>query len=298
MTADAFDCLIVGGGPAGLTAAIYLARYRRHVVVLDAGNSRAAVIPRTKNYPGFAHGISGKDLLASLGAQAAHYKIAIIPAEVEGLARHSETFRAVTSAGTFFAPRVVLATGLVDKRPEITDLDPDRDGDLVRYCPVCDGFEATDKDICVFGTLKDASTKALFLRTFSSSVSLLTPESTSDSAATKDLIDAGVRTYCGPAQLRQENDKITAILHNGSKLVFDILYPVLGCLVRSNLATSLGALTADVGTLIVDEHLRTTVPNLYAVGDVVSDLHQIAVGTGHAAIAATHIHNSLPRNFR
>src|SRR5437868_5577983 len=166
MSADTFDCLVIGGGPAGLTAAIYLARYRRRVSVLDAGDSRASVIPRTRNYPGFAHGISGRDLLASLRAQAENYGIDIVRAQAQRLSRQGEVFRAVTPAGAFTAPRVVLATGLVDKRPEIEDLDAKRDGDLVRYCPVCDGFEATDKDICVFGPFKDASPKALFLRTF------------------------------------------------------------------------------------------------------------------------------------
>ena len=78
----------------------------------------------------------------------------------------------------------------------------------------------------------------------------------------------------------------------------DVIYPVLGCEVRSELGKNLGARHNDIGCLEVDVHQQTTVDGLYAVGDVVSDLHQIAVATGHAAIAATHIHNSLPRNFR
>ena len=77
-----------------------------------------------------------------------------------------------------------------------------------------------------------------------------------------------------------------------------MIYPVLGCDVRSELGIELGARHNNLGCLEVDAHQQTTLKGLYAVGDVVSDLHQIAVATGHAAVAATHIHNTLPRNFR
>jgi thioredoxin reductase (NADPH) len=84
---------------------------------------------------------------------------------------------------------------------------------------------------------------------------------------------------------------------DGTSEVFDVIYPVLGCDVRSDLGKTLGAHHNETGCLEVDAHQQTSVAGLYAIGDVVSDLHQIAVATGHAAIAATHIHNSLPRNL-
>jgi thioredoxin reductase len=87
-------------------------------------------------------------------------------------------------------------------------------------------------------------------------------------------------------------------MSDGTSEVFDVIYPVLGCDVRSDLGKTLGARHSDTGYLEVDAHQQTSVTGLYAIGDVVSDLHQIAVATGHAAIAATHIHNSLPRNLR
>ena len=89
-----------------------------------------------------------------------------------------------------------------------------------------------------------------------------------------------------------------AVLQGGQTLSFDVVYPALGCGVRSELAVALGAKTNDVGCLEVDAHQQTTVDGVYAAGDVVSDLHQIAVATGHAAIAATHIHKSLPENYK
>jgi thioredoxin reductase (NADPH) len=294
------DCVVIGGGPAGLTAAIYLGRYRRRVAVFDDGHSRASLIPRTQNYPGFAHGITGPDLLVALTEQAESYGVTLIKCEVNTLVREAEMFRVKGNGTDFGAPRAIMATGLIDKRPEIGGFENGADGSLVRYCPVCDGYEATDKDICVFGSAEEAGGKALFLRTFSKSVTLLTPIGHCGSEKIwSDLAAAGVQMpERGVARLRQETQQIVAILDDGAALRFDLLYPVLGCAVRSELATRLGANQTDVGCLIVNEHLQTTVPGLYAVGDIVSDLHQIAVGTGHAAIAATHIHNSLPRNFR
>ena len=87
-------------------------------------------------------------------------------------------------------------------------------------------------------------------------------------------------------------------MEDGASLELDTLYPALGADVRSELATAIGARANKEGCLIVDEHQRLSVPGLYAAGDVVSDLSQISVGFGHAAVAATDIHNSLPRNDR
>ena len=87
-------------------------------------------------------------------------------------------------------------------------------------------------------------------------------------------------------------------LQDCEELRFDVLYPVLGCDVRAGLVSALGARCNDVGCVVDDDKQRTTVANIYAAGDVVSDLHQLSVAAGHAAIAATAIHKSLPNNFR
>jgi thioredoxin reductase (NADPH) len=292
------DCVVIGGGPGGLTAAIYLARYRRRVAVFDAGNSRAGLIPKTRNYPGFAQGIKGADLLAALIEQAETYGVNFNRCEARTLEHDGQLFRVVGDLADIRAPHAIMATGLIDTRPYIEGLTPEADGRLVRYCPVCDGYEAAGKNICVFGQAEVAYSKALFLRTFSKSITLLTPDGCCPDDICGELTAAGIRLPRGKAHLlREEAGKIVARLKDGSEFSFDLLYPFLGCDVRSYLAVRLGASHTKVGCLVVDEHLQTTVPGLYAVGDVVSDLHQIAVATGHAAIAATHIHKRLPRNY-
>jgi thioredoxin reductase (NADPH) len=300
VTAQNIDSLVIGGGPAGLTAAIYLARYRRKVVVVDGRESRAALIPETHNYPGFVDGIGGPKLLDVLTRQAKTYGVTIVHDRVVDLDRAETGFIAAWSQGEIRTTRAILATGLVDHSPSISGLKQAVDHGSIRYCPICDGFEATDLRIAVLGSVKEACSKALILRTYSKDVTLLTVDDVlASDEHCRDLSEAGVRLPQTPvAAFERQDDQMIAVMKDGSRETFDVIYPVLGCDVRSELGRKLGARHNNVGCLEVDAHQQTTVAGLYAIGDVVSDLHQIAVGTGHAAIAATHIHNSLPRNLR
>src|SRR4051812_31906448 len=132
------DCLIIGGGPAGLTAAIYLARYRRGTVLVDDGASRAALIPASHNYPGFK-GIAGPDLLARLREQASMYGAVLEHGRVTSLHAGDGGFAACTGDRDIVARSVLLATGLVDVSPDIEGLDSGIYAGAVRYCPICDG---------------------------------------------------------------------------------------------------------------------------------------------------------------
>ena len=297
---DDLDCLVIGGGPAGLTSAIYLARYRRNVMVIDSRESRAALIPETHNYPGFAGGVSGKKLLELLTAHAENYGVKIVHGRVENLQKSGDGFTAAATGRTISAKRVVLATGLVDRALEIPGLRPAIEEGLVRYCPICDGYEATDQRIGVLGKADIACNKAIFLRTFSKRVTLLAADGEpADDEVCRELTNAGVRVPSSFAVgFKRQAHQIVAVMSDRSRETFDVIYPILGCDVRSELAAALGARHTDIGCIEVDAHQQSSVEGLYAAGDVVSDLHQIAVGTGHAALAATHIHNSLPHNFR
>jgi thioredoxin reductase (NADPH) len=295
------DCLIIGGGPAGLTAATYLARYRRRVVVVDGGESRAALIPRTHNYPGFAGGISGPHLLDHLRAQAQQYGAQLISAIVKTLSTHADGLVAGAGDTSIAARKVLLATGIIDNKPALPSMSEFIYEGAVRFCPICDGFEAMDRHIGVLGPLAHIVGKALFLRTYSRRVTLLPTdrELALDAGDQRKLEAAGVAPPMEPvADLLVAGDEICAVMGSGEKIIVDVLYPALGAQVRSDLATKLGARNNEAGCLLVDEHQRTSVPHLYAAGDVTVDLHQISVATGQATIAATHIHNQLAPNYR
>lgn len=294
-----FDCLIIGGGPAGLTAATYLGRFRRKILVVDAGDSRARQIPESHNYPGFAEGISGPDLLRELQRQARQYGAETLLGMASNLARHADGYEVTVGNRKIAAHSVLLATGLKDRSPDMPGLRRAVADTSIRYCPVCDAFEATDKNIAVYGSIKDAEAKAGFMRTYSSRVTLLPTDGEIDPRASGRLAAIGVTLVTSaPADLRPVKDGIAVELKDGKLLQFDVLYPVLGCDVRSDLVAALGADCNDVGCVAVDDKQRTTVKNIYAAGDVVSDLHQLSVAAGHAAIAATAIHGSLPPSYR
>jgi thioredoxin reductase (NADPH) len=293
------DCIVVGGGPAGLTTAMYLARYRRNVLLIDSGHSRAALIPRSHNYPGFS-GIAGPELLLRLREQAQAPGARFESGEVHSVRRLGEEgFLAEFNGRDVHARCVVVATGLIDECPPVEGLSDLVARGIIRFCPICDGYEAMDKRIGVLGTMQAAGKKALFLRTYSPDVSLfLTDNSDFDSVLGRQLTVAGIKIVRHPLRMEQRNDRIVVLCEGGEGHLLDMLYPVLGCNVRSQLATDLGASCTESGNLEVDAHQQTTVERVYAVGDVVTDLHQLTVATGHAAVAATNIHNRLAANFR
>jgi thioredoxin reductase (NADPH) len=289
------DCLVIGGGPAGLTAAIYLARYRRSVATYSEGKSRAFYIPTSHNYPGFPSGISGHDLLEQLNRQAISYGITVVPQRIRTLDREAGSFRASHDRGSVEAKTVLLATGLIDNAPCMKDVDQAVSEGLIRYCPVCDAFEAMDRKVAILGG-KDAVTKAEFLRDYSRDVTVIW--SGDEKPPTMGTFQKmGIKLVPRHGELVICQKKV-CVITAGARESFDILYPALGCKIQSDLASSVGAAVTEMGSLKVDEHQRTTVEGLYAAGDVVSDLHQIAVATGHAAIAATHIHKILAPNPR
>ena len=296
------DCLVIGGGPAGLTAAIYLARFRRRVLVIDAGDSRAALIPESHNYPGFPDGISGPDLLKELREQAQRYGAELRRGTVTDLvASDGGGFSARADDVDVSARKVVLATGIVDNHPDLPGADDLVQRGVLRYCPVCDAYEATDQRIGIIGPLERSIAKALYLRTYSPDIVVLALEADirlSDEQQSS-LRDAGISIPREPVRdVYCSGKKITAVMASGAKVDVDVLYPAMGAQVRNELATSLGAHCNAEGCLFVDDNLRTKVEGLYAIGDVTMELHQISVATGQAALAAMNIHKTLPPNPR
>jgi len=291
------EALIIGGGPAGLMAAIYLTRFRRKVCVLDAGASRAALIPRSHNLPGFPNGIPGPELLARMDQQLKELGVFVQRAEVESLERGEGHFRARHAEGEVRAARVILASGIVDRQMPLADWLPAVRQGLLRYCPVCDGYEAIDRKIAVVGPLTQAMAKALFMRTYSDDVTLLPIDGDGDAAARQRLAAAGVRVTAPVRRLSKTEQTIEAELADGSREAFEVIYPAMGAETRSGLALSLGADHTDDGFLKVDARQHSSVEHLFGIGDVVTDLHQISVAFGHAAVAACAVHHSLPPRY-
>ena len=292
------DCLIIGAGPAGLTAAVYLLRYRLNIALIDRGGSRATLIPRSHNYPGFPDGIAGTELLARLTTQVHRHNGVTIEDEVLEIAREGPDFEVRTSSKRFSARKILLATGIEDEQPSLPNLRQLIQRGHLRLCPVCDGFEVIGKNVCVLGPAKAAAQKALFLRSFSARLTLLPTDDVAnlDERDRQILSEASIEVLSSPTvdiRESEDDDVLVAVLRDGREVRVEVLYPALGCNVRSQLARALGAECNEQGYVRVDDHQRTVVPGLYAAGDVVNELNQICVATAHAAIAATDIYNEL-----
>jgi thioredoxin reductase (NADPH) len=291
------DCLVIGGGPAGLTAAIYLARFHLSVVVVDSGSSRAALIPLTRNHAGFPDGIHGQDLLARMRVQAERYGGTLRKGSIDALERIDGEFSAGSTAGAIRAKSVLLATGVVNRRPTmLNDVAHNRAlaAGLLRYCPICDGYEVTDQRVAVLGTGERGCAEAVFLRSYTAAVTLVAPPTGHELSAVhrKSLSSAGIAVM-GPCEAITVGEKTIMLMVEGKPTQFDTLYPALGSDIRSELARQVGARTSPDGCLTVDTHQRTDVQGLYAAGDVVLGLDQISHAMGEGGVAATTIRNDL-----
>lgn len=297
--ASFLDCLVIGAGPAGLTAATYLARFRRNIVLVDAGQSRARWIPASHNCPGFPFGVAGNELLGRFRSHAEQYRVPPVDSRIERLERHDDGFIAFDGEQQWRARSVILATGVVDRLPELAGVQEAIATGAVRLCAVCDGYEAKDDAIAVLGRGEEAVAHGEFLRTFSRDVTAVATDNISANTALQQRAEAAGLLLC-PAPERWElvDGSCEACFPDGSRRRFDTLYPVLGSKVQSQLVSALGADLDDEGALIVDDHLETSIRGVFAIGDVVSALNQISVAVGHAAIAATAVHARLPLNPR
>lgn len=293
------DCIIIGAGPAGLTAAIYLARFHLSIRLFDCGSSRAALIPRTRNHAGYPGGIKGSDLLALMLEQAGEFGAVREAVKVEAVEIAGDGFVVRAGDRAFPARTVLLATGVVNTRPDMPDADHDAAlaSGLIRYCPICDGYEVTDKRVGVLGTGNHGVNEAVFLRGFTRDVTLIAPGAAHDldERCRDTLHDAGIGHVDGPCTpIVVEQDSIAVTTPHG-RLSFDALYPALGSTIRSDLAVAAGANATDEGCLEVDDHQRTSLPGLFAAGDVVKGLDQIGHAMGEAGVAATAIRNLLAK---
>jgi thioredoxin reductase (NADPH) len=296
---EPLDCLIVGGGPAGLTAAIYLARFHMRILVVDDGKGRAQSIPCTRNLSGFPKGVSGKEIVGRMREQAQLYGAKIKDGFVSRLDRNDEGFSAAWEGGSVQSRTVLLATGVKNRRPPMDEElhDDALQRGLIRYCPICDGYEVTDKKVGVIGSDSHGVAEAVFIRGYTPDVTLIAPDKAmrlrpEDAAKLKS---AGVPCVDGPAQAVAITDGCIVVETAEGTAAFDSVYPALGSDTHTQLGEQVGAALASNGCFVTDDHQRTSVPGLYAAGDVVIGLDQISHAMGQGGVAATTIRNDLAR---
>lgn len=298
--AEILDCLVIGGGPAGLTSGIYLGRFLRSAVIVDGGWSRAEWITQSHNQSGCPEAINGHALLERMRGQVRSFGIESKFAYIGDLkVRDDGIFIANAEGAQYSARTVLLATGVVENKPAVPHFADAVKRELIRTCAICEGYESLGEAIAVLGDGEHAASEVLFLRTYTDKLTLLltSPVDALSAKSQGALESAGIKVaHVGAGTIHIEEHEVTSLSgEDGRTHRFDAIFTAFGAVAQSALAKSVGAEMDKNGRLTVSEHQETSVPGLFAAGDVVRGLNQISVAYGEAAIAATAIHNRLPK---
>jgi thioredoxin reductase (NADPH) len=292
-----YDAVVVGGGPAGLTAALYLARFHLSVFLADGGESRAALIPESHNLPFWPEGISGVELLDRMRRQTLGYPVTHAEAAVTEIRRPGAGFEIVLEGQVVTSKAVILATGVENRRPEMDDLEHAEAlaRGLLRYCPICDGYEVTDQPIAIVGTGDRLVGETRFLRSYTGTITVFSETGMLGLSVSQrhELSDLGVEMLDMAPDSYRLGERCLEVAFGSERRTYRSMYAALGSEIRSGLAVGLGADVTEDGCVVVDTHQRTTVPGLYAAGDVVSGVDQIGYAIGQAVVAATALRNDL-----
>jgi len=292
-----WDAVIIGGGMAGLSAAIYLARARRETLVVDAGKSLARCVPDVENYLGFPHGIAGEELLLRGHEQAMHYGAVFADDMIEAL-RHAPhgVFQAVGKQEVYEARRVLLATGIYHLPPDIPGV---REclGHSMFFCKDCDGCRCEGKRIGIFGWNNEAVEFALAMLLYSPCVFIFQNghESQWSTRHEQWLREYEIPVYPDKViDVHHESGDVRWLeLEGDVRVELDALFTVRGDVYHNKLAQQVSAGTNDNGEVRVSDGMQTTVPGLYAAGCVTPANCQMIIAAGDGATAAQAINRSL-----
>ncbi|MFB6142937.1 MAG: NAD(P)/FAD-dependent oxidoreductase [Halorientalis sp.] len=291
-----YEVVVVGGGPAGLTAALYTTRLGHDTAVVDRGGGRAAMMQDTHNVIGVTEDVSGKEFLQTALEQVRGYGADVHRDFVTDAERTAEgRFRLEAGDLSAVADRVVLATGFSDGRP---DPPVPRTGRGLHYCLHCDAYMFVDEPVYVMGHGDSAAHVAMIMLNFTDEVDLLLDgDEPTWSDETDDLLAAHPVDVVAAEVTDVENGDdgwLEALgFADGTRRTYRGGFAMYGADYNTDLAEQLGAEINDDGTVAVDDHGNTSVDGLYAVGDVVPGHNQIPVAMGQGARAGIDIHYDL-----
>ncbi|MGI9140021.1 MAG: NAD(P)/FAD-dependent oxidoreductase [Gemmatimonadaceae bacterium] len=298
-----YDVAIVGGGPAGLSAAIWLARYERSVVVVDSGDPRNWETRGINGFLGLPK-VKPPDLRASGRDECRRYGVQLIDQEVCTVKRTGASGLALDLADgrALSARRLLLAIGVKDVWPDVPGLDACY-GESAHVCPDCDGYEVKGKKTVVIGTGRRAVGMALALANWTDEIIICTNCGAQDLSEEmlEQLQALNIPVLCERVQsvTSMESDVSSIQLEGGMQLDCEQIFFSLGQHPADDLGAQLRCERDDAGLIVVDNGQRTSVENVYAAGDITPG-PQLAVSAAAAgAVAAIAIHKSLlPEELR
>ncbi|GAA2418762.1 NAD(P)/FAD-dependent oxidoreductase [Streptomyces glaucosporus] len=289
-----YDVLVVGGGAAGLSAALVLARARRRVAVVDAGEPRNAPAAHMHGFLS-RDGMSPAALLEAGRAEAAGYGAELIGGRVDRIDRTGSGFLAHLAGGpTPGARRLLVATGLRDELPGLPGV-RERWGRDVLHCPYCHGHEVRDRPVAVLGTGPGSVQQALLVRKWSDDT-VFFPHILSLSGDEREWLAArGVRVVDGAVRrLVVEDDRLRGVELAGGRVVpREAVFVLPRAVPHDALLTGLGCERDEDGWVVTDASGRTSVPGVWAVGNVADRRAQVITAAGMGSVAAVAIDHDL-----
>lgn len=278
-----YDVVIIGAGPAGISASLYLKRAKLNVLVIYKGYGALEKAPMIENYYGLKDNISGKELFENGINQAKKLGVEIVEDEVTGIS-FDNNFKITTANRKYIAKKVILATGTSRKAPNIKGI-KEYEGKGVSYCAVCDAFFYKGKDVAVLGSGNYALHEANQLKPVVNSVTIFTNGEQileNRDGQEFDVEERTIREFRGSEKLEEiefEDNNIKKI--NG-------VFIAIGTASSSDLAKKIGAIVKD-NNIQVDENMQTNVEGLYACGDCIGGILQINKAVYDGAKVALHI---------
>lgn len=295
---DLYDVVIVGGGAAGLSAALVLGRCRRRVLLCDEGEPRNAAAQGIHCLLGH-EGLPPSDLLARGRTELRQYPTVTARAErVSDITPMDNRFSVTCADGTAqMALKVLLATGLKDEVPQIEGIER-LYGRSVHHCPYCDGFEHRDAPLAVYGAGDEGASLALMMKQWSDDVVLLTGGEAPVSAEMQERLDRHAIAVCTAKIVRLEGTEKGALhtihLQDGTVLKRSAMFFTTSCEQHSDLSATLGCVRDDKGGIVADPVTgESSVPGVYVAGDASRDVLLVAVAMAEGAIAGVAINRAL-----
>jgi thioredoxin reductase (NADPH) len=289
-----YDCVIIGGGPAGLSAAIYLARFNRSVIVADHGSGRSTTHETNDNYLGFPEGIRSTDLRDLGRRQAERFGAEFIECKIEDVSRTEDGFRAACDGIELHGRTLIFATGVRDYLPEFENEDVnDFFGKSLFWCITCDGHKVRHRRVMVVGRDDEAATTTLQFLNFTPELTLVTNRPPGEHKISdkkqRQLADANIPLVEGRIKKVYGDDGFmdAAELDDGRCFDVDFMFSQQGARPNTLLARPLGIDLDAVGYIKVDQEQRTNVPMVFGAGDVTREYaHQVVTAAHEGSTAA------------
>ncbi len=293
-----YDCVVIGGGPAGITAAIYLARLNRSVLVIDKKRGRWNHNQVNDNYLGFPKGIAARLLRSKGKQQAKKFGAKFILDEAKTIKNLEGKFSIKGDKQTYSGRSLILATGVGDFYPfTVKDI---YIGNSVFWCIICDAYKVRKKEVVVVGHDDKAVSCCMRLLNFTKKISLLT-----NCAAGADTISHHARRILEKNNIPIVSGVITKIrgkrgllegllLDTGTFIAANYMFSKQGTLPNTQLATQLGVIIEGEGYIKIDVEQRTNIDHVYAAGDVTNEFnHQIITAAHEGSTAAVSVNEDL-----